>query len=431
MHEAAPYGLLTRINTDGSVSLQAQREANNAQCFELSLNPLGGSVLVGNVVTPKAKLHIEKTALVEYEYNHAGQALGTLYGLGVGTKSYGISMWTEGSGRGFIQQMRFDGATSVYDLCLQPFGGNVAVGRTTADAKLHVGGSIYADYDLVSTGTSKSAGGFNLSDTGESDCGLMPNRLITSSGQATDIWLYNNTKISYYASAHEIFNDVTINGNLLTTGAITANKIYAASSTATSLIEIKVNSDTSIAAFGYENGYGAIIQSYKSGKYFALKDDGSAYMNCGLHVDGNLKISDTIIFANGFQLYNESNSSFGINKNSSTRLVTINDSGIHAFDFVTTSDSRLKDFTKDVEIDFENLKNIPKKYYYWKDKSMGENLQIGTSAQELMKIYPTCVYYNEEEDKYSVNYQKLSIVALAAIDKLHDRVKYLESKIND
>lgn len=145
LNSSDPYGLLTRINGNGSVSLQAQREANNAQCFELSLNPLGGSVLVGNVVTPKAKLHIEKTALVEYEYNHAGQALGTLYGLGVGTKDYGISMWTEGSGRGFIQQMRFDGATRVYDLCLQPFGGNVAVGRTTADAKLHVGGDLLTD----------------------------------------------------------------------------------------------------------------------------------------------------------------------------------------------------------------------------------------------------------------------------------------------
>ena len=41
--------------------------------------------------------------------------------------------------------MRFDGATRVYDLCLQPFGGNVAVGRTTADAKLHVGGDLLTD----------------------------------------------------------------------------------------------------------------------------------------------------------------------------------------------------------------------------------------------------------------------------------------------
>lgn len=108
------------------------------------------------------------------------------------------------------------------------------------------------------------------------------------------------------------------------------------------------------------------------------------------------------------------------------------DSGIiYANNLSTTSDNRLKDFVYDIDIDFENLKQIPKKYYYWKDKSMGEDLQIGTSAQELVKVYPECVNYDEESDRYSVNYQKLSIVALAAIDKLHDRVSELESKLYD
>lgn len=104
---------------------------------------------------------------------------------------------------------------------------------------------------------------------------------------------------------------------------------------------------------------------------------------------------------------------------------------MYATDFCTTSDNRLKDFTKDVIVDFNELKNIPKKYYYWKDKSMGEELQIGTSAQELAKVYPECVSYNEKDDRYSVNYQKLSIIALAAIDKLHERISVLEKKLND
>lgn len=121
-----------------------------------------------------------------------------------------------------------------------------------------------------------------------------------------------------------------------------------------------------------------------------------------------------------------------------TKRVTIGADGVTTFtqnckapDFVTTSDNRLKDFVSDIDLDFEALKLIPKKYYYWKDKSMGEDLQIGTSAQELAKIYPTCVSYDEVSDRYSVNYQKLSIVALAAIDKLHERVSELESKLND
>ena len=104
---------------------------------------------------------------------------------------------------------------------------------------------------------------------------------------------------------------------------------------------------------------------------------------------------------------------------------------VTATDFITTSDNRLKDFTTDVDVDFGALKNIPKKYYYWKDKSMGYDLQIGTSAQELMKVYPECVHYDESLDRYSVNYQKLSIIALAAIDKLHDRVVELEKKLHD
>lgn len=104
---------------------------------------------------------------------------------------------------------------------------------------------------------------------------------------------------------------------------------------------------------------------------------------------------------------------------------------MYAVDFETTSDNRLKDFVSDIHVDFESLKQIPKKYYYWKDKSMGEDLQLGTSAQELAKVYPECVHYDETNDRYSVNYQKLSIVALAAIDKLHDRISELESKLYD
>lgn len=104
---------------------------------------------------------------------------------------------------------------------------------------------------------------------------------------------------------------------------------------------------------------------------------------------------------------------------------------MYATDFSTTSDARLKEFVSDVNIDFNALKSIPKKYYYWNDKSMGEDLQIGTSAQELMKVYPECVSYDKDQDRYSVNYQKLSVVALAAIDKLHERISELEKKIND
>ena len=85
-------------------------------------------------------------------------------------------------------------------------------------------------------------------------------------------------------------------------------------------------------------------------------------------------------------------------------------------------------------MNFDELSMIPKKYYTWK-KELGyeDTVQIGTSAQEVQKIYPEIV--NTDNGYLSVSYDRLSIIALAAIDKLHEenenikrRIEYLERK---
>ena len=98
------------------------------------------------------------------------------------------------------------------------------------------------------------------------------------------------------------------------------------------------------------------------------------------------------------------------------------------------SDERLKDFGDNVEVDFNKLSEIPKVYYSWKDDEEKRQM-IGTSAQKLKEIYPELV--SESEDgKLAVSYEKLSIIALAAIDKLYkeneelkDRLKRIEEKL--
>lgn len=113
--------------------------------------------------------------------------------------------------------------------------------------------------------------------------------------------------------------------------------------------------------------------------------------------------------------------------------ITLNSDGnIHctgavlAPSFSESSDERLKDFKEDIKLDFEALKKLPKKYFEWIEKP--GKLELGTSAQEVQKLYPEIVL--EDKDGYlSVDYSKLSVVALKAIDELYDKNKELEERI--
>lgn len=62
-YSTAPYGLITRIYNNGSVSLQAQRETTTSEWFDLILNPLGGKVGV-KTTTPQYDLDVNGTASV-------------------------------------------------------------------------------------------------------------------------------------------------------------------------------------------------------------------------------------------------------------------------------------------------------------------------------------------------------------------------------
>ena len=100
---------------------------------------------------------------------------------------------------------------------------------------------------------------------------------------------------------------------------------------------------------------------------------------------------------------------------------------IYAPAFYESSDERLKDFYNSVDVDLDKLSSLPKKFFKWKFNHNGE-FEIGTSAQELQKIYPQLV--NTDDKGYlTVAYDKLSIIALRAIDKLYEMNKNLERRI--
>ena len=102
---------------------------------------------------------------------------------------------------------------------------------------------------------------------------------------------------------------------------------------------------------------------------------------------------------------------------------------------INTSDERFKNWISDIDIDFEKLKKIPKKLFTWRDSFLkdDDDIHIGTSAQVIRDIYPEIVHvYNSDVDfcpprdiydpdaVLAIEYDKLGVIALAAVDKLHE-----------
>ena len=146
------------------------------------------------------------------------------------------------------------------------------------------------------------------------------------------------------------------------------------------------------------------------------------YMNAGTIT--NCTWGTSMTSGTNYYIMGASSSTAGLVYNTNVKVLT---NAIYASSgFYESSDERLKDFQEDIEVNFSYLHNIPKKYYSWKDDATYTR-HIGTSAQEVQKYYPELV--NTDDNGYlTMNYDKLSVVALKAIDVLHEEVTELKKE---
>ncbi len=97
--------------------------------------------------------------------------------------------------------------------------------------------------------------------------------------------------------------------------------------------------------------------------------------------------------------------------------------------FIQSSDAELKTIKGDVDVDLDRLKEIPKIFFKYNEDD--DNItRIGTIAQDVQKIYPEIVH-TDKDGHLSLEYDKLSVISLKAIDKLYDRQIELENEIKE
>ena len=107
----------------------------------------GGNFGIGGT-TPQSKLMVVTSAESSIPSAGADSAFFTIGNVSSGTAQYGTMMGTLGSGKGYIQQQRFDGTATTYNLLLQPNGSKVGIGTQSPGYTLDVSGDIRATGDL-------------------------------------------------------------------------------------------------------------------------------------------------------------------------------------------------------------------------------------------------------------------------------------------
>ena len=92
------------------------------------------------------------------------------------------------------------------------------------------------------------------------------------------------------------------------------------------------------------------------------------------------------------------------------------------------SDERLKNVVANIEPNLDELRTINKVVFNWKQDESHKN-NIGVIAQTVEKLYPELVIENPDSGYKMVNYAGLSVIALAAVDKLYEKVQDLEAEV--
>ena len=137
--ESSTDGLLVTLNSDGTNATFWNYEngymrfaTNSTERMRITSN---GNVGIGNS-SPNSGFDVSLGSLT---VPAAGASTSSaMFGNSISSGGYGLQVGATSGGLGYIQAQRADGTASVYDLTIQPNGGNVGIGTASPGALLEI-----------------------------------------------------------------------------------------------------------------------------------------------------------------------------------------------------------------------------------------------------------------------------------------------------
>lgn len=152
--------------------------------------------------------------------------VGLVIGIDPFRVNWGMGMWTEDNGHGYIQQQVFNESGTTCPLCLNPFGGNVGIGLNSPNTALHVRASSHLGITVESSTSIESSIVYKDSSAREWVAGIGVGAMDNSFG----FWTNTNlmTVMSLLNNGNVLIGTRDDNGKKLqVNGGISASAIEA------------------------------------------------------------------------------------------------------------------------------------------------------------------------------------------------------------
>lgn len=275
--------------------------------------------------------------------------------------------------------------------------------------------------------------------------------LKVSNNHTVGQWYYENT-LHIDDSEYELYSiaeNLVGSKERITAQISTRNGIqYATEYLGTTVsgdnvLEIKPNEGIGLTTTERQHGGSTGHTSVVSGGIYVSREAVSGNTSKATSINaGDISLGETVGGGVNFRATNEgmlfitgAYGSFSVwaDRNPSSGYVSEFSGGVRTYGnimataFYESSDARLKNVGEPLTNVLDKLESIPTVYYKWKDHR-DDDSHIGTLAQSLSDTFPEVVG-GDEENGYTVDYAKLSIIALAAIKELKGEVDMLKNEI--